>query len=487
MEVQNRTTGFIILGFSGNLEMRSLLFVLFLIMYATSLLGNTLISIVVRLDPTLHSPMCYLIASLSFVDICYTSVTAPKMLMNFLSKDKTISFTGCAAQLYFLLSLGTTECFLLSAMAYDRFLAICNPLRYSSIMSKQLCAWLVAGSWASGMMLSLGQTSLIFVLPFCRDNRVNYFFCDIPPLLRLACGDISLNEITVFMAGMLITLIPSLLILGSYVHIIATILKIASAKGRQKAFSTCSSHLIVITLFYGSASAMYLRPRSSYVLENDKYLALLYSVITPTLNPLIYSLRSKEINQALKRKVISKWFLFKIWWNVEIKNVYGHPLCNRNGCRLRWEYKKKCKINYVQLWFQKTTIKTERKNTKDNGWRLDRPSSRSVNKKIYGRERNYKFIVTGNGLVCICITWFSIFDSWQLNIWTNCIKYFVYDFGNMKVLSGWWSTHTSKLSLDIPFINLWIGMTELVPQCVRISWYWKIEISFMTCMTNELR
>ncbi|XP_062994326.1 olfactory receptor 5V1-like [Elgaria multicarinata webbii] len=310
MEGQNKSTGFIILGFSGNLEMRGLLFTLFLTMYVMSLVGNALISIIVRLDPALHTPMCYFIASLSLVDICYTSVTVPKMLVNLLSKDKNISFTGCAAQLYFLLFLGTTECFLLAAMAYDRFMAICNPLRYASIMSKQLCAGLVAGSWASGMVLSLGQTNLIFALPFCEDNRIDYFFCDIPPLLRLACGDIFINEIAVFVAGMLITLIPSLLILGSYIHIITTILKIASAKGRQKAFSTCSSHLIVITLFYGSASAMYLRPSSSYTLENDKFLALLYSIITPTLNPIIYSLRSKEINAALKRRATSKCFHF---------------------------------------------------------------------------------------------------------------------------------------------------------------------------------
>ncbi|KAM6448833.1 olfactory receptor 10A7-like [Liasis olivaceus] len=311
MERQNKSTGFIILGFSGNLEMDVLLFVLFLIMYIMSLLGNALISIVIRLDSSLHMPMCYFIASLSLVDICYTSVTAPKMLVNFLSEDKSISFVGCAAQLYFLLSLGTTECFLLAAMAYDRFLAICNPLRYPSIMKKQLCAWLVAGSWASGIVLSLGQTTLIFALPFCDDHWINYFFCDIPPLLKLACGDTYINEITVFMAGLLITLIPSLLILVSYVHIISTVLKIASAKERKKVFSTCSSHLIVITLFYGSASAMYLRPRSSYVFETDKFLALLYSIITPALNPIIYSWRSKEINEALKRRVASKLFSCK--------------------------------------------------------------------------------------------------------------------------------------------------------------------------------
>lgn len=306
MENQNKSTRFIILGFSGNVEMHVLLFILFLIMYVMSLLGNVLISIVIRLEPSLHMPMCYFIASLSLVDICYISVTAPTMLVNFLSEDKSISLVGCAAQLYFLLSLGTTECFLLAAMAYDRFLAICNPLRYPLIMNKQLCACLVAGSWASGIFLSLGQTTLIFSLPFCDEHWINYFFCDIPPLLKLACGDTYLNEITVFMAGLLITLIPLLLILFSYVHIINTVLKLASANERQKVFSTCSSHVIVITLFYGSASAMYLRPRSTYTFETDKFLALLYSIVTPTLNPIIYSWRNKEINEALKRRFASK-------------------------------------------------------------------------------------------------------------------------------------------------------------------------------------
>uniref|UniRef100_A0A8C0G6R0 G-protein coupled receptors family 1 profile domain-containing protein n=1 Tax=Chelonoidis abingdonii TaxID=106734 RepID=A0A8C0G6R0_CHEAB len=207
---------------------------------------------------------------------------------------------------------GSAECYLLAAMSYDRYLAICKPLHYAVFMNGSLCVQLVAGSWVSGLLLSLGQTSLIFTLPFCGDNRINYFFCDIPPLLTLACGDTTLNEIAVFVAGMLITLIPSLLILGSYIHIISTILKITSAQGRHKAFSTCSSHLIVITLFYGSASAMYLRPRSSYTPESDKFLALLYSVVTPTLNPIIYSLRSKDINRALRRVITSNIFLLKI-------------------------------------------------------------------------------------------------------------------------------------------------------------------------------
>ncbi|XP_067391439.1 olfactory receptor 5V1-like [Emydura macquarii macquarii] len=309
MEDKNQTTEFVMVGFVTHAELQNLLFVVTFIMYMVSLMGNILISVTVWLDPALHTPMYYFISNLSWVDMCYTTVTIPKMLENLLSQDRTISFNGCAAQLYFLLSLGTTECFLLAAMAYDRVLAICNPLRYVVLMNKQRCVQLVAGSWVSGLLLSLGQTSLIFTLPFCGHNRINHFFCDIPPLLTLACGDTSMNEIAVFAAGMLITLIPSLLILGSYIHIISTILKITSSQGRRKAFSTCSSHLIVIMLFYGSASAMYLRPRSSYSPESDKFLALFYSVVTPTLNPIIYSLRSKDIKKALKRAITSNVFL----------------------------------------------------------------------------------------------------------------------------------------------------------------------------------
>ncbi|CAM4655448.1 unnamed protein product [Caretta caretta] len=312
MEAKNQTTEFVMVGFSVHPELQNLLFMVTFIMYMVSLLGNILISATVWLDPALHTPMYYFISNLSLVDICYTTVTVPKMLENLLSQDRTISFTGCAAQLYFLLSLGTTECFLLAAMAYDRVLAICNPLRYVVLMNKSLCVQLLAGAWVSGLLLSLGQTSFVLTLPFCGDNRINHFFCDIPPLLTLACGDTARNEIAIFVAGMLIALIPSLLILGSYMHIISTILKITSAQGRHKAFSTCSSHLIVITLFYGSASAMYLRPRSSYAPESDKFLALLYSVVTPTLNPIIYSLRSRDINRALRRVITSNIFLLKM-------------------------------------------------------------------------------------------------------------------------------------------------------------------------------
>ncbi|XP_006034157.1 olfactory receptor 2G3-like [Alligator sinensis] len=329
MEGKNQTTEFIMKGFSCHPEFQNLLFAVIFIMYITSLLGNILITITVYLDSTLHAPMYYFISNLSLVDICYTSVTIPKLLTNLLSQKGTISFIGCAFQMYFLLSLGTTECFLPAVMAYDRFLAICNPLQYMVHMNKQLCSCLVGISWASGLLLSLVQTTLIFTLPYCGHNQIDHFYCDIPPLLYLACGDTSMNEIAVFVAGLLITLMPALLIFVSYVHIISAVLKITSADGRHKTFSTCSSHLIpadarhktfstcsshliVIILFYGSASAMYLRPRSSYVPESDRFLALFYSVVTPTLNPIIYSLRSKDISKALWRLITSRLFPFKM-------------------------------------------------------------------------------------------------------------------------------------------------------------------------------
>ncbi|XP_067390573.1 olfactory receptor 2G3-like [Emydura macquarii macquarii] len=303
---KNQTDEFVFVKISNHPRLQALLFTVILILYIMSLMGNILIGIIIKLNPALHIPMYYFISNLSLVDICYTSVTIPKMLAILLSEDRTISFTACAAQLYFFIALGPTECFLLASMAYDRFTAICNPLHYVSLMNKRRCVQLVAGSWVSGLLLSLGQTSLIVTLPFCADNRINHFFCDVTPLLSLACGDTSRNEIALFAACILIVIIPSMLILVSYGRIISTILKITSAQQRHKAFSTCSSHLIVIALFYGSATAMYLRPTSSYTPERDKFLALFYSVVTPTLNPIIYSLRSKDIKKALRSLILGK-------------------------------------------------------------------------------------------------------------------------------------------------------------------------------------
>ncbi|XP_061444358.1 olfactory receptor 10A7-like isoform X2 [Rhineura floridana] len=240
---------------------------------------------------------------LSFMDICYSSVTLPKMLVNFLSEDKRISYAGCATQMFFLIFLGASECFLLAAMAYDRYVAICKPLRYMAIMNKKVCLSLTVFSWFIGNMVSLVQTAWVFTLPFCGSNQINYFFCDIPPLIKLSCTDTSLYEMQLFIATVLVICTPFSLILVSYCLILSNILKMASSDGLQKAFSICSSHILVVSLYYGSSSLIYLRPKSLHTQYNNKFLALTYTTITPMLNPIIYSLRNKEVNGAIRRLV----------------------------------------------------------------------------------------------------------------------------------------------------------------------------------------
>ncbi|NXU33370.1 O10C1 protein, partial [Thalassarche chlororhynchos] len=243
--------------------------------------------------------MYFFLRNLSFLEICYTSVTLPRVLVNLLSSDTSISFAGCAAQMYFFLFFGATECCLLAAMAYDRYRAICNPLHYMDIMNKKVCMQLAACSWICGNLVALGHTTFIFSLPFCGSNVINHFFCEIQPVLMLVCGDTYWNELQIILAAAFVILMPFLLILVSYSLIISAILKIRSAKGRYKAFSTCFSHLLVVTLFYGTAVFIYIRPKSSYSLDVDKVLSLFYSVVTPILNPVIYSLRNREVKGAL--------------------------------------------------------------------------------------------------------------------------------------------------------------------------------------------
>ncbi|XP_075768019.1 olfactory receptor 10A7-like [Pelodiscus sinensis] len=293
-------TEFILLGLPNHQELEVPLFFIYLVFYIVTVMGNILI-ILITMDPALHTPMYFFLRVLSFLEIGYISVTVPRMLVNFLSKDRTISYTGCAAQMFFLLFLGISECFLLASMAYDRYAAICHPLRYHLIMNKRVCLALTVVSWFGGNVLSLIQTIWVFTLPFCGSNQINYFFCDIPPLIKLACTDTSLYELQLFTITMLCNFTPFCLILVSYVVIISTILKMASAEGRQKAFSTCSSHLIVVTLYYGSSCLIYLRPKSMTSLESNKVLALVYTTFTPILNPVIYSLRNKEVKGALWR------------------------------------------------------------------------------------------------------------------------------------------------------------------------------------------
>ncbi|XP_071470059.1 olfactory receptor 5V1-like [Marmota flaviventris] len=308
MEGKNQTaiSDFIILGFSDLNELQFLLFTIFFLTYICTLGGNIFIILVTMADPHLHTPMYYFLRNLAFLDVCYTTTNVPQMMVHLVSEKKSISFGGCVAQLFaFILFVGS-ECLLLAAMAYDRYIAICKPLRYSVIMNKALYNQLAASCWTGGFLNSVVHTVLTFRLPFCGNNQINYFFCDIPPLLILSCGDTSGNELVLLSIGVFIGWTPFLCIVLSYLYIISTILRIHSSEGRCKAFSTCASHLVIVLLYYGSAIFTYVRPISSYSLEKDRLISVLYSVVTPMLNPIIYTLRNKDIKEAMKT-IGRKW------------------------------------------------------------------------------------------------------------------------------------------------------------------------------------
>nr|XP_056720350.1 olfactory receptor 10AG1-like [Euleptes europaea] len=297
---QNHSTvqEFILVGYQAY---PALLFTVFLATYTAILLGNGLIVLVTTLDPALHSPMYFFLRSLSGLDMCYISVTLPKMMVNLVSGDHSISLLACASQMFFLLFLGGAECFLLVAMAYDRYLAICLPLHYMTIMSHRTCVGMVAGSFAISLPMQLVQIKIVFSLPFCGSNEIDHFFCDSPPLLSLACADIYSSEVTLYTESIIFLIIPFILILASYVQIAKAILSMPSATGRQKTFSTCSSHLTVVILLYGSAMIVYLRPKTPESVKVDKLLSLLYIIVIPLCNPLIYTLRNREAKTAFKR------------------------------------------------------------------------------------------------------------------------------------------------------------------------------------------
>nr|XP_036852698.1 olfactory receptor 9G4 [Manis javanica] len=301
MEVGNLTilTEFILVGFSADPWWQLILFGIFLMLYLITLLGNMTLVILIRIDSRLHTPMYFFIGNLSFLDFWYTSVYTPKMLANCISEDKRISLAGCGAQLFFSCVVAYTECYLLAAMAYDRHAAICNPLIYSSVMSSSLCTALVAGSYIGGLLNAIAHTANTFRLSFCGKNIIDHYFCDVPPLVKMSCTDTHVYEkVLLGMVGF--TVLSSILaILISYVNILRAILWIRSASGRRKAFSTCASHLISVMLFYGSLLFTYSRPSSSYSLGRDKLASLFYTVVNPLLNPLIYSLRNKDVKDAL--------------------------------------------------------------------------------------------------------------------------------------------------------------------------------------------
>ncbi|XP_063803850.1 olfactory receptor 5V1-like [Pseudophryne corroboree] len=305
MEQENQTSvsTFILLGLSNITHLQALYFLLFLGIYTITLSGNVLLIVVVRADSQLHTPMYFFLSNLSFIDICFSSTIVPKLLANTLSQDKSISFLGCASQMYFSLALGATECIVLAVMAYDRYVAICNPLRYQIIMNKTLCLCLAASAWTVSFLNSVIHATFTFQLPYCRSNRVNHYFCEMPPLFRLSCRDTFFNEVAVYISGGLIALCSFVLTIISYIHIISNILKIRSSKGRYKAFSTCASHITVVSLYYGAIMFMYLRPRHSYSPDRDRAVSILYTVVTPMLNPIIYSIRNKDVKGSLKKKL----------------------------------------------------------------------------------------------------------------------------------------------------------------------------------------
>ncbi|XP_006902330.1 PREDICTED: olfactory receptor 10AG1-like [Elephantulus edwardii] len=297
---------FVLLGFSDLSNLQGFLFGVFIIIYIIIIIGNSLIIILTRLDPALHKPMYFFLANFSLLEICYVSVTLPRMLANLWTQDRSISFLECATQMYFFLMLGATECFLLAVMAYDRYVAICNPLHYPLVMNQKICTQLALGSWTIGIPVQMGLTAQIFSLNFCNSTEINHFFCDTLPVIRLACGDISHHEMFIYVEAMVIVAVPFVLIIISYSKIISTILKLRTVSEKAKGFSTCSSHLLVVILFFGSATIAYLRPKSRHSAGTDKLLSLFYTIVTPMFNPMIYSLRNKDVMAALRKLVFKK-------------------------------------------------------------------------------------------------------------------------------------------------------------------------------------
>ncbi|XP_040087924.1 olfactory receptor 12-like [Oryx dammah] len=292
---------FLLEGFEGGLQTQALLFALFLALYVVAVLGNLTMIVVITLDARLHSPMYFFLKNLSFLDLCYSSVIAPKALANFLSSSKLITFAGCATQLFFFSLMCTTQGFLLAVMAYDRFVAICSPLRYPITMCPSVCACLVLACYCGGCLNSILQTSFTFSLRFCSSNHIDHFFCDVPPLLRVACGNTALNELLLFGICGVIIVGVTIVVFISYGYIIVTILRMRSAARRHKIFSTCGSHMTAVTVLIGTVFVMYAQPGAVASMEQGKVVSVFYTLVIPMLNPLIYSLRNQDVKNALRR------------------------------------------------------------------------------------------------------------------------------------------------------------------------------------------
>ncbi|KAM6459103.1 olfactory receptor 9G19-like [Liasis olivaceus] len=304
MEVEgNQTlvTDFVLVGFTTDPFLCIILFVLFLASYTLTLTGNLGLMALIYLDSRLHTPMYFFVGSLSFLDVWYSSVYTPRILSDCVSKNNHISLAGCAAQFFFSAGLAYSECFLLAFMAYDRFVAICNPLLYTTAMPKKLCAQLVVGSYVAGFSSAIVLTGNTFCLRFCGNNVINHYFCDVVPLVKMACNDIGVYELIVSSLMGCNLLVTTAIILRSYIGIVAAIVRIRTAEGRRKAFFTCSAHLVSVTFFYGSILIMYSRPNSQHTPNWDKANALFYTVVNPLVNPFIYSLRNKDVKAAFKK------------------------------------------------------------------------------------------------------------------------------------------------------------------------------------------
>ncbi|XP_012602135.1 olfactory receptor 8U9 [Microcebus murinus] len=301
-----QVTEFILVGLTDRQELKMPLFAIFLSIYLFTVIGNLGLILVIRADAKLNTPMYFFLSNLAFVDFCYSSVITPKMLGNFLYRQNSITFNACATQLGCFLAFMTAECLLLASMAYDRYVAICNPLLYMVTMSPAICIQLVAAPYSYSFLVALFHTILTFRLCYCHSNVINHFYCDDMPLLRLTCSDTHSKQLWIFACAGIMFMSSLLIVFVSYMFIISAILRMRSAEGRRKAFSTCGSHMVAVTIFYGTLIFMYLQPSSNHSLDTDKMASVFYTVIIPMLNPLIYSLRNKEVKEALKKVVINR-------------------------------------------------------------------------------------------------------------------------------------------------------------------------------------
>ncbi|XP_008157587.2 olfactory receptor 5T2-like [Eptesicus fuscus] len=312
MKNVTEVTMFVLKGFTDNLELQIILFFLFLAIYLFTLVGNLGLLVLVIGDSRFHNPMYYFLSVLSSVDACFSSVITPNMLVNFLSKNKVISFLGCATQMFLAVTFGTTECFLLAAMAYDRYVAIYNPLLYSVSMSPRVYVSLIIASFVGGILHASIHTVATFSLSFCASNEIRHVFCDIPPLLAISCSDTHTNQLLLFYFVGSIEIVTILIVLISYGFILLAILRMHSAEGRRKVFSTCGSHLTGVSIYHGTILFMYVRPSSNYALDHDMIVSTFYTIVIPMLNPIIYSLRNKDVKGAMKTMFGKNGFIKKV-------------------------------------------------------------------------------------------------------------------------------------------------------------------------------